>query len=78
LAIHPASTTHQQLTAEEQLSTGVTRDLIRVSVGIEHIDDLIEDFIQAFEKLSVVNETSDPGAKDAVPSVTDEAAKVEL
>ena len=49
-----------------------------MSVGIEHIDDLIEDFIQAFEKLSVVNETSDPGAKDAVPSVTDEAAKVEL
>jgi O-acetylhomoserine (thiol)-lyase len=43
LIIHPASTTHQQLTAEDQLSTGVTEDLIRLSVGLEHIDDLIAD-----------------------------------
>ncbi len=47
LAIHPATTTHQQLTAEEQLSTGVTPDLIRLSIGIEHIDDIIEDIGQA-------------------------------
>ncbi|MCC7363946.1 MAG: O-acetylhomoserine aminocarboxypropyltransferase/cysteine synthase [Dehalococcoidia bacterium] len=47
LVIHPASTTHQQLLDEEQLSSGVTADLVRVSVGIEHIDDIIEDFDQA-------------------------------
>ncbi len=51
LVIHPASTTHQQLTAEEQLSSGVTEDLIRVSVGIEHIDDIKDDFRHAFEAL---------------------------
>lgn len=44
LVIHPASTTHQQLTQEEQLSAGVTPDFIRVSVGTEHIDDIIADF----------------------------------
>ncbi|MGD2051191.1 MAG: O-acetylhomoserine aminocarboxypropyltransferase/cysteine synthase [Acidimicrobiia bacterium] len=48
LVIHPASTTHQQLSADEQVSSGVTEDLIRVSVGIEHIDDIEEDFRQAF------------------------------
>lgn len=47
LVIHPATTTHQQLSDEEQLSTGVTHDLIRVSVGIEHINDIIADFEQA-------------------------------
>ncbi len=49
LVIHPASTTHQQLAAEEQLASGVTPDLIRVSVGIEHIDDIRADFAQALE-----------------------------
>ncbi len=44
LVIHPASTTHEQLSAEDQLSSGVTPDLVRVSVGIEHIEDIIEDF----------------------------------
>lgn len=48
LVIHPASTTHQQLSEAEQKSAGVTPDLIRVSVGIEHIDDIKEDFAQAF------------------------------
>ncbi|KAF9539603.1 Homocysteine synthase [Mortierella hygrophila] len=47
LVISPAATTHQQLTDEEQLSAGVTKDLIRVSVGIEHIDDIKADFDQA-------------------------------
>ena len=47
LVIHPASTTHQQLAPEEQKASGVTEDLVRVSVGIEHIDDIIEDFDQA-------------------------------
>jgi O-acetylhomoserine/O-acetylserine sulfhydrylase len=48
LVIHPASTTHQQLSGAEQLSAGVTPDLVRVSVGIEHIDDIKEDFAAAF------------------------------
>jgi O-acetylhomoserine/O-acetylserine sulfhydrylase len=49
LVIHPASTTHQQLTEAERLSAGVTPDQIRVSVGIEHIEDIEEDFAEAFE-----------------------------
>jgi O-acetylhomoserine (thiol)-lyase len=50
LVIHPASTTHQQLDKEEQLAAGVTDDYIRVSVGTEHIDDIIFDFVQALQK----------------------------
>jgi O-acetylhomoserine (thiol)-lyase len=50
LAIHPASTTHQQLSAEEQLATGVTPDFIRLSVGIESVDDIIADIEQALDK----------------------------
>ncbi|KZT67502.1 putative O-acetylhomoserine-lyase [Daedalea quercina L-15889] len=53
LVIHPATTTHQQLTTEEQFATGVTPDLIRVSVGIENIADIIADFSEA---LNVVPE----------------------
>ena len=51
LVIHPATTTHQQLTAEEQAATGVTPDYIRLSVGIEDIDDIIADLEQALEKV---------------------------
>ena len=51
LIIHPAATTHQQLSAQEQLASGVTPDLVRVSVGIEHIEDIKADFAQAFDKL---------------------------
>jgi len=47
LAIHPASTTHSQLTADEQLATGVTDGYVRLSIGIEHIDDIIADLDQA-------------------------------
>ncbi|MEH2048708.1 O-acetylhomoserine aminocarboxypropyltransferase/cysteine synthase family protein [Nostoc sp.] len=53
LVIHPASTTHQQLSDDEQLSAGVTPDLVRVSVGIEHIDDIKEDFQQAFRQVRI-------------------------
>jgi len=49
LVIHPASTTHQQLSEAEQLAAGVTADYIRVSVGTEHIDDIIADFDQALK-----------------------------
>ena len=51
LAIHPASTTHQQLSAEEQAATGVTQDYIRLSIGIEHISDILEDIQQALSKV---------------------------
>ena len=51
LVIHPASTTHQQLAADEQLASGVTPDLVRVSAGIEHIDDIKADFAQALAKV---------------------------
>jgi O-acetylhomoserine (thiol)-lyase len=50
LVIHPASTTHQQLDAQEQALAGVTDDLIRVSVGIEHIEDIKTDFETAFAR----------------------------
>lgn len=53
LVIHPASTTHQQLSEAEQASSGVKADLIRVSVGIEHIDDIKEDFEKAFAQVAV-------------------------
>ncbi|MBT3512819.1 MAG: O-acetylhomoserine aminocarboxypropyltransferase/cysteine synthase [Nitrosomonadales bacterium] len=49
LACHPASTLHRQLTAEQKVLAGVSEDLIRISVGIEHIDDIIEDVEQAIE-----------------------------
>ncbi len=49
LVIHPASTTHQQLTPEQQLSTGVTPELVRLSVGIEHVEDIIADLEQALQ-----------------------------
>jgi len=50
LAIHPASTTHQQLSSDEQLATGVTPDFIRLSVGVENKEDIINDISQALNK----------------------------
>ncbi|WP_406661929.1 O-acetylhomoserine aminocarboxypropyltransferase/cysteine synthase family protein [Methanolobus sp. ZRKC3] len=50
LVIHPASTTHQQLTAEERKATGVTDDFIRMSVGLEDVEDIIADIDQALQK----------------------------
>jgi O-acetylhomoserine (thiol)-lyase len=47
LVIHPASTTHQQLTPEEQKETGVTEDYVRLSIGLEDIEDIREDLDQA-------------------------------
>ncbi len=49
LACHPASTTHRQLSPEELASAGVSEDLVRISVGIEHIDDIIADVEQALK-----------------------------
>jgi O-acetylhomoserine (thiol)-lyase len=51
LAIHPASTTHSQMTPEEQLSAGVSAGYIRLSIGIEHVDDIIADIEQALAKV---------------------------
>ena len=51
LVIHPASTTHQQLSPEEQRATGVTEDYIRMSIGIEHIDDILADIDQALSSV---------------------------
>jgi O-acetylhomoserine (thiol)-lyase len=50
LVCHPASTTHRQLTTEEQNKAGVTPEMIRLSVGIEHIDDIVDDLEQALDK----------------------------
>jgi O-acetylhomoserine (thiol)-lyase len=50
LACHPATTTHRQLSKEEQATAGVSEDLVRLSIGIEHIDDILEDIEQALEK----------------------------
>lgn len=51
LIIQPSVTTHQQLSEKEQVASGVTPGMLRVSVGIEHIVDIIEDFQQAFDSL---------------------------
>lgn len=49
LAIHPSTTTHSQLSADDQLATGVTPGYVRLSIGIEHADDIISDLSQAIE-----------------------------
>ncbi|GAC1624036.1 MAG: homocysteine synthase [Ktedonobacteraceae bacterium] len=60
LIIHPASTTHSQLTPDEQFTTGVTPDFVRLSVGLETVDDLIEDLDQALK--AAVSEASEPAS----------------
>ena len=51
LIIQPSATTHQQLSPESQLAAGVYPSLLRVSVGLEHIDDIIADFAQALDQI---------------------------
>lgn len=53
LVIHPASTTHQQLTPEEQETTGVTQDFVRLSIGIENVDDILADIDQALNNIKL-------------------------
>ena len=55
LACHPATTTHRQLNAEELASAGVSEDMVRLSIGIEHIDDLLADLEQALDKVLLLN-----------------------
>ena len=72
LACHPASTTHRQLNPEELKSAGVSEDLVRISVGIEHIDDIIADIEQALEKSithGILNQVQDDG-RAFIPLVT--------
>lgn len=59
LAIHPWTTTHEQLSEQERVSSGVTEDLIRISVGTEHIDDIIADFEQSFKKAAAATPSGD-------------------
>ncbi|CZR54047.1 probable O-acetylhomoserine (thiol)-lyase [Phialocephala subalpina] len=72
LAIHPWSTTHEQLSDEEKLASGVTEDLIRISVGTEHIDDIIADFTQSFEA-SAAAKTTGGAAENAEAAGSTEA-----
>ena len=73
LVIHPASTTHSQLTAAEQLSTGVNPGLVRLSVGIEDVADIVADLEKGFEAVrSLPAVPSAPSA--ATPASTDESA----
>jgi O-acetylhomoserine (thiol)-lyase len=62
LIIHPASTTHQQLSAEDQIASGVTPELVRLSVGIEHIDDIIADLDQAIGAATGIHSAVPAGA----------------
>jgi len=54
LACHPASTTHRQMTPDEQRKAGVLPETIRISVGIEHIDDIVEDLDQALQAVGTL------------------------
>jgi O-acetylhomoserine (thiol)-lyase len=64
LAIHPASTTHQQLTADEQLAAGVTPGYVRLSIGLEHPDDILADLSQALDAAGRVS-VNEPSRKAA-------------
>ena len=64
----PWSTTHEQLSDEEKARSGVTKDLIRISVGIEHIDDIIADFEQSFKAASAATTTGEAGKPAGVTS----------
>ena len=72
LAIHPWSTTHEQLSEQERLDSGVTEDMVRISVGIEHIDDIIHDFEQSFAASSASR--PDAEAKKENATVTSKAS----
>ncbi|HEX7612491.1 MAG TPA: O-acetylhomoserine aminocarboxypropyltransferase/cysteine synthase family protein, partial [Candidatus Limnocylindrales bacterium] len=65
LIIHPASTTHQQLSAQDQEASGVTPELVRISVGIEHIDDIIADLDQAIGVATGIRSTGTAGSPTA-------------
>jgi len=73
LAIHPWTTTHEQLSDQEKKDSGVTEDLIRISVGTEHIDDIIHDFEQSFAAAKAAKTTggsADNGAQQGTTEVS--------
>ncbi|KAI0143250.1 hypothetical protein BJ166DRAFT_86579 [Pestalotiopsis sp. NC0098] len=76
LAIHPWTTTHEQLSDEEKISSGTTEDLIRISVGTEHIDDIIADFEQSFKAASAATKGDDAAGEEAPDAKKDEAPVV--
>ena len=65
MAIHPWTTTHEQLTEQERIDSGVTDDMIRISVGYEHIDDIIHDFEQSFKASSAAKPDADGKEENA-------------
>jgi O-acetylhomoserine (thiol)-lyase len=65
LVIHPASTTHQQLSEAEQFDTGVTPELVRISVGIEDVRDIIDDLNQALKTATGLSAEQQPGLATA-------------
>lgn len=69
LVIHPASTTHQQLTPEEQETTGVTQDFVRLSIGIENVEDIIADIDQALSSIDIGEEETEETDKSAIDKV---------
>lgn len=74
LAIHPWTTTHEQLSDQEKIDSGVTEDLIRISVGLEHIDDIIHDFEQTFKASDATKKTGgEPGNADVEGSTEPDA-----
>lgn len=76
LAIHPWTTTHEQLSDEEKISSGTTEDLIRISVGTEHIDDIIADFEQSFKAASAATKGDNAAGEEAPDAKKDEAPVV--
>lgn len=75
LAIHPWTTTHEQLSDDAKINSGVTEDLIRISVGNEHIDDIIYDFEQSFtaSKAAKADAKADEGNKEQTGSTEGDA-----
>lgn len=74
LAIHPWTTTHQQLSDAEKTDSGVTEDLIRISVGTEHIDDIVRDFEQSFAAAKAATTTGGSGDTGAQTGTTEVSA----
>jgi O-acetylhomoserine (thiol)-lyase len=71
LIIHPASTTHQQLTDEQQVAAGVSTDLVRISVGLEDVDDICWDLDRALRRAGATNRRPSKTARAATAAVSD-------
>ena len=69
LACHPASTTHRQLNAEELARAGVSDDMVRLSIGIEHIDDILADLDQAPGRRRTLSGSVSPGERFVLPGL---------